>query len=473
MKEINKKPSINEEKFIDEEDDKRVIVFITIAIVIIIAIIIGLLVGCTKNEEEKVPDAIEDDTPQEVIKKDEVVEETTTIEEVKTTVVKTSNKKEEVNEPTNDYLVTFYYNDNLGVEKIKVNEGNNVPSFVPEGYDSCEYYDLNGNQINLNNGVYENKTIQMECSTNTYTIIYDKDGIESQTYRVTDGILDLPVITTNKIFIGWFLTLNNGEYSNLINKITPSIIEYADSDNNIYLYAKEVDDIKVNYYDEDGVLYSSVTLDNPEENLAVIDGINNNNLACTSENNFLGWSVNNDNTIDIKFGSTISVSDSVNLYAVCGTATVAYASEVNGITEIVKEVGIKDEDKDDYVVPETPAEAGIETPTYFVEVVEPTETSKTVVEDSKPDEDMASNEIRLSEVVDKAAQGYTPEVNDEVEKLEKVFDGWIIDTDNDITTTTDQEEVPETIVPLEDETTLVAEWSEQAEETPPLEMPEA
>lgn len=48
-KEITKKEIKVEDNFLEEENDKRVIVFVAIAILVIVGTIIGLLVGCEKE----------------------------------------------------------------------------------------------------------------------------------------------------------------------------------------------------------------------------------------------------------------------------------------------------------------------------------------------------------------------------------------------------------------------------------------
>lgn len=53
-KEITKKEIKVEDNFLEEENDKRVIVFVAIAILVIVGTIIGLLVGCEKKEEDPV-----------------------------------------------------------------------------------------------------------------------------------------------------------------------------------------------------------------------------------------------------------------------------------------------------------------------------------------------------------------------------------------------------------------------------------
>ena len=42
-----------EENFLDEKEDKRLIVFIALAILVIVGTIIGLLVGCQKKEQDE------------------------------------------------------------------------------------------------------------------------------------------------------------------------------------------------------------------------------------------------------------------------------------------------------------------------------------------------------------------------------------------------------------------------------------
>ena len=133
-KKVTKKsPAVKvEEKFIEEENDNRVIIFIAIAILVIIGTIIGLLVGCDKKSEEKDPvkpkdDIVVPDTKEEDKKEDK---ETTVIKKVTT---KSNDKNEET------YVVSFNLLDEDDVHTVEVKNGK-VSPYVPNGYTSCKYY---------------------------------------------------------------------------------------------------------------------------------------------------------------------------------------------------------------------------------------------------------------------------------------------------------------------------------------------
>ncbi len=392
----------------DDEDDKRLIVFIALAILVIVATVIGLLVGCKKEEKEVEEPKKPDDTivvPSDDEEEDEkVVEE----EEVVKKVVAVSTTKKTTSDTK--YKVTFYLNGEENVKKV--NKGNKVSKYTPDGYTDCKYYtDENmKNEYNFNTSVNENKNIYMVCKVIHYEVIYDNYVSNNPTeYTVEDGNITLSEpIDYDGIFQGWYLN------SNKITKLTKDIINYANKNNQIYLTAKIVDHLNVNYYDYEGknVIHDEVTKDTLDS-YGVQSG---NDAYCSVNEKFLGWAMSSDSN---NISSNIRLKEDrvdKSLYAVCGAARVVYKS---GDEEVV--VGYNEQELEEYELP-NPEDLGMEVPTYFVPVDEETLNSKKVVSDDK--EYLEDNEIKLSEVSSKSANGYTPKEGDNVEEKEKVFKGW-------------------------------------------------
>ena len=390
----------------DEEDDKRLIVFIALAILVIVATVIGLLVGCKKEEKEVEEPKKPDDTivvPSDDEEEEKVVEE----EEVVKKVVAVSTTKKTTSDTK--YKVTFYLNGEENVKKV--NKGNKVSKYTPDGYTDCKYYtDENmKNEYNFNTSVNENKNIYMVCKVIHYEVIYDYESNNPTEYTVEDGNITLSEpIDYDGIFQGWYLN------SNKITKLTKDIINYANKNNQIYLTAKIVDHLNVNYYDYEGknVIHDEVTKDTLDS-YGVQSG---NDAYCSVNEKFLGWAMSSDSN---NISSNIRLKEDrvdKSLYAVCGAARVVYKS---GDEEVV--VGYNEQELEEYELP-NPEDLGMEVPTYFVPVDEETLNSKKVVSDDK--EYLEDNEIKLSEVSSKSANGYTPKEGDNVEEKEKVFKGW-------------------------------------------------
>lgn len=442
-----KKKVVIEDNFIDEDDDKRVIIFIAIALLVIIGIIIGLIAGCEKVEEDPVkpseqqdivlPDVEEEKEEKEKSENKPIVKKVTTIEETKT---------------NSTYEIVFYYNNLEDTYRTSVKEGNKVSKYLPEGFESCKYYKNSNftNEFNFNDGIYENKNIYMDCEITEYTIIYDKQTTNPTTYTVLDGTITLTNPTTENIFTGWYLDEN---YTTKVTKLSSDIISYA-KDKIIYIYGKEVEYLNINYYNDVNDLESHEEINKEQkDNYSVHSG----NDYCTIEGNFLGWTtVNGSKTIKYNEGNEISLNDDLNLYPVCAAVKVIYESENESV-----EVGYTLDDLDTYELP-TPETLGMEVPTYYVKVDEQTQTSKTVVENEK--ENILDNEIKLDDVINDASETYTPEVGDNVESLEKVFAGW----ETDLPDPEDEEnmitvDVPDDFVPEDEETKLKAKWIEESQ----------
>lgn len=453
MKEKNKKPP-TDEKFIEEDDDKRVIVFVAIAVLVIIGIIIGLLVGCQKEAESEEPgDEIQEPTSKDnEIIEDEVVNLEEEEKSVTTTVVKTTTKTEEKKK----YLVTFYYNDNMNTHKVEVTEGEKVSPFVPEGYDSCEYYVLD-NEFDFNTSINSKTEIVANCEIDEYTIIYnvesnDINNSNPSSYNVNDGDIELSNLSSSDqhIFAGWY---TDSTYTNRITNITPSIIDLANSDKEINLYAKFVTEFEYSVINDTGEKVLGETITYTDASVTIT---NINNSFCTLGGNHLGWTTTeNSKSISYTGGETVVLTGDLTLYPVCGTTTIVYVSE----GEVVDEVGITEEELEDYDLPDED-DLDLTAPIYYLPVEEETTTSKEVVEDET--EDIRDDQIKISDVEAKAAEGYTPLVGDNVEEIEKVLDGWTTeDTVPESDTFGEQVEVPEDYTPPEDSRVeLNAEWVE-------------
>lgn len=438
-----------EENFLDEEDDKRVIIFIAIALLVIIGTIIGLLVGCEKEiQEEEKPNNQDVVIPVEEDKKEET-EKSKKVRRISTV----KNTKE-----TSNYEITFYYNDLEDTYTKNIKEGNKVSKYVPEGYTNCKYYTDSKftKEFDFNTKIKESKNIYLSCELVEYKITYSMASSNPTTYTILDGNITLEDAETNNIFVGWY---TDSSYSNKVTKLSKSIIKYA-KNNEIKLYAKVVEHLNVNYYNAEGEFknHDEVTKDTMNSYT-----IRSGSGYCTNGGKFLGWTTSKGNS-RIKYNESkiVSVTDDLSLYAVCGAAKVVYESENN----VIEEVGYTEAELAAYELP-TPKDLGMETPTYYVKVTEKTSRSKTIVENEK--EDIADTEVKLEDVINKAAEGYNPIVGDDVEELEKVFDGWtteLPDPENEENMIT--VDVPEDFVP-EEETHLKAKWVEQPQEEPEIE----
>ena len=116
-KKVTKKsPAVkNDEKFMEEENDNRVIIFIAIAILVIIGTIIGLLVGCDKKTDDKDPVKPKDN----IVVPDNNKKEEDKKEETKTTVIKKVTTKSNDNTNKTEEEETYVVSFNLLDEEIK------------------------------------------------------------------------------------------------------------------------------------------------------------------------------------------------------------------------------------------------------------------------------------------------------------------------------------------------------------------
>ena len=449
-KKVTKKsPAVKvEEKFIEEENDNRVIIFIAIAILVIIGTIIGLLVGCDKKSEEKDPvkpkdDIVVPDTKEEDKKEDK-----------KTTVIKkVTTKSNDTNEET--YVVSFNLLDEDDVHTVEVKNGK-VSPYVPNGYTSCKYYaDENlTKEFDFTNKITSNTNIYTSCSIAVYTIIYDKDTNSQTEYDLKEGKVALSDANLEKgFFEGWYTTPDfSGDRVYYLSK---DLTKIANEQNEIRLYAKVADSYSIRYHYKGGEVGITLTYDSQKEMPIRIE--NYGGIAPEGMKK-LGFATKpGSNVIEYQLNQMVTLTGDLDLYAVFGTARVIYESEGETVT-----VGMTSEELEDYNLP-TPDEVGLKTPTYFVKVDKTKENAKEVVPDEI--EELLDNQIKISDAKSKAGENETIEVGDSVEELEKVFDGWQAkETDeegNEILVDVDDTYKPEDNTDNE----LVAKWKEQDKTT--------
>ena len=449
-KKVTKKsPAVKvEEKFIEEENDNRVIIFIAIAILVIIGTIIGLLVGCDKKSEEKDPvkpkdDIVVPDTKEEDKKEDK-----------KTTVIKkVTTKSNDTNEET--YVVSFNLLDEDDVHTVEVKNGK-VSPYVPNGYTSCKYYaDENlTKEFDFTNKITSNTNIYTSCSIAVYTIIYDKDTNSQTEYDLKEGKVALSDANLEKgFFEGWYTTPDfSGDRVYYLSK---DLTKIANEQNEIHLYAKVADSYSIRYHYKGGEVGITLTYDSQKEMPIRIE--NYGGIAPEGMKK-LGFATKpGSNVIEYQLNQMVTLTGDLDLYAVFGTARVIYESEGETVT-----VGMTSEELEDYNLP-TPDEVGLKTPTYFVKVDKTKENAKEVVPDEI--EELLDNQIKISDAKSKAGENETIEVGDSVEELEKVFDGWQAkETDeegNEILVDVDDTYKPEDNTDNE----LVAKWKEQDKTT--------
>lgn len=435
----------------NDEEDRKLIVIIAIAILVIIATVIGLLVGCDKKEEEEPKKPTEDivlPIEEKEPEKEEVVEKTTTKSNVDVIPVTKEEKKVM-------YGVNYYYDEGK-VHHKEIEEDRVAPKYVPKGYNTCKYYaDSNMTSEYTFGRVTSDTKIYLDCTTSDYTIKYVIDGTTNNPteFTVSDYYeLERPT-NVNGIFVGWYL---DSEYTDRITVLERTAVAYADSNNVITIYGKVMSEITVRIYDNEGKYISEEKVENVEEYRAPSGA-----QVCTTKN-FIGWTTNsNSSKVDYESEGYTDIEGNTDLYAVCSDSQIIYST---GNAEFV--VGYDDEEllAEDFNLP-TPEELNFEVPTYFVPVLEATETSKNVVSDDEIE--LGENEVYLSTVQAGAIEGYTPELGDMVEEYQKEFVGWteINSEDNEIVTT---EEVVEELIESEDEPSeviLEAQWEVPGEET--------
>ena len=449
-KKVTKKsPAVKvEEKFIEEENDNRVIIFIAIAILVIIGTIIGLLVGCDKKSEEKDPVKPKDDIVVPDMKEEDKKEDK------KTTVIKkVTTKSNDTNEET--YVVSFNLLDEDDVHTVEVKNGK-VSPYVPNGYTSCKYYaDENlTKEFDFTNKITSNTNIYTSCSIAVYTIIYDKDTNSQTEYDLKEGKVALSDANLEKgFFEGWYTTPDfSGDRVYYLSK---DLTKIANEQNEIHLYAKVADSYSIRYHYKGGEVDVTLTYDSQKEMPIRIENYGG---VAPEGMKKLGFATKpGSNVIEYQVNQMVTLTGDLDLYAVFGTARVIYESEGETVT-----VGMTSEELEDYNLP-TPDEVGLKTPTYFVKVDKTKENAKEVVPDEI--EELLDNQIKISDAKSKAGENETIEVGDSVEELEKVFDGWQAkETDeegNEILVDVDDTYKPEDNTDNE----LVAKWKEQDKTT--------
>lgn len=421
--------------FYEEDDDKKLIVIIAIAILIIMATIVGLLVGCEKKEEEEpkkpVDDVVipvDDDTTDKEDKKEEK-------ETVKKVTVKTESKEDEVVEPKTKYYSVKFLLENETFKYLEVEENSLVSPFVPKGYTTCEYFTTGDfdKEFNFKNRVNDDTVIYTVCKVDKYTIEYDVETDNPSEYNAELGsiaLLDAVSLETQLPFLGWYL---DPDYTTEeVTELSVDLLKYADENKIIRLYAR-FDLLEITYLDNEGV---ELGKDNYWPLQTTVRENSNFTTSVCGNDKLLGWtSTKESKVINYKpLEKFNELRDHLDLYPVCGTATVIYTSEDASVS-----MGYTNEDLADYDLPQ-PSDVELDTPTYVIPVEEETETSKKVV----PDEaiEILENEIKLQDAIDKAGINYTPEVGDNVEEHNKVFVGWV-----------EKEELP----PVEEESTSTLE----------------
>lgn len=238
-----------EENFLEEDGDKRLIVFIAIAILVIVGTVIGLLVGCQKektpepekpNDDIVVPDNKKDDKKEESNNYDYDYEKPLPVVRKVTKKTKTTKETETTEEGEGEtepltHMVTFIVN---GTNEItSVEDGNPAEKYEPVGYTNCSYYsDEEMTSEYEFNAITENTNIYMVCELVEYTVVYDTE-VEGNptTYTVEDEIVALnPAQSDEGVFDGWYTAKENGDKVATLDK---NIVNYANSENVINLYA--------------------------------------------------------------------------------------------------------------------------------------------------------------------------------------------------------------------------------------------
>lgn len=439
-----------EDNFLDDDNDNRVIIFVAIAILVIIGTIIGLLVGCEKKEDDKDPSKPKDNVVVPVdddkTKEDDKKGETTT----KTVIRKVTTKSNDTTTKENEektYVVSFNLLDDDSIYTVEAKDGK-VSPYLPYGYDSCKYYsdEKLTSEFDFTKAITENTNIYTSCSFTTYKIIYDRETTSPKEYTVKSGKIALSRAELETgFFEGWYTTPNfSGDKVEYLGR---DLAKIANSDNEIYLYAKTAEKYEVRYHDRNGGVGLIFTFRSQKNSSITL-------MKYGTSEELLGYTTSKDSkVIEYNVGEKVTLTGDLDLYQVIGTAKVIYESEGELVT-----VGMTTEDLGDYNLP-TPDEVGLEAPTYFVKVDKTNENAKEVV----PDEvkEALEGQIRLSDAKAKAGENETIEVGDSVEELEKVFDGW--------QTKETDEEGNETLVDVDEnykpedntDNELVAKWKEQ------------
>ncbi len=264
-----------DEKFIDDDSDKRLIVFVAAAILIIVGTIIGLLVGCNKETEDEPKKPIDDIVVPEKDGKDkkedkeaynDVVRPLPVVRKVtsKSKTKKTTQTTEEETEESTTHNVTFYINGEKETVEIKSEE--DIEKYAPKGYTNCEFYtdEELTEKYELEEKLSEDKNLYLSCELITYSVVYEPESNNPDTYTVEDSETTLVPPTTEDVFEGWFTEI---EFVNQVLVLNKDIIDYADENNVIYLYAKLTSEELVEGETEENPAIDETEITNEEENL--------------------------------------------------------------------------------------------------------------------------------------------------------------------------------------------------------------
>lgn len=340
-KNMNSKPAVKDTKKsrpvdadfkdVDDDGDKRLIVFIAAAVLVIVGTVIGLLVGL-QNKKEEEPKKPDDNTnivipqkPDE--KKDEdivygdvekplpVVRKVTQKVESKDSSSSSSNSNEEEEQGIGDssYYVTYYVDGDE--EEFEVNPGSTIGDNTPTGYENCTYYsdENHENELSSDTEVTGDMDVYAVCSLITYTIEYPSD-VETDNpteFNKNSNVVALsnPTGTTRPgNFAGWFLDSN---YSEEITEIDPSkLMDYADSSNKVTIYAKYTTGVEAKFYNEDGGLISSKEV---EPGLSV-ELLEESDSYCLDGNSFAYWDSSENKYAG---GDNVTIEENTDFRAVC------------------------------------------------------------------------------------------------------------------------------------------------------------
>lgn len=471
----------------DENEEKKLIVVIAIAILIIIATVIGLLVGCERKEETPEKPTDEVITPDTNENKDDEEEEEKPVA-VKV-VKKTTTKKEEASE----YSISYYYKseetNSFDLYKITIKAGDKVNKFTPNGYENCEYYSDKklSNKYNFDTLPNSNTSIYMSCSLIRNTVVYKDSlnellteeeivGVENDAYVILSGEnackqpqTEENVEVDNVKFLGWSA---NREYT----KDQKPIIDYLAGDvvkleTDLELtpvcgvttvkYTNKIiettDEVTEEENTTEGEVTEDATVENtdqvlpnePQQDVVVEEVVLGVENTQTEEN--IEQDVTEENNTQLNQDQVITEE---------GIIEEEVTTEEKEDSVIV---GYTKEEVDNFELPLTPEDVGLETPTYFVPTTdEVTDENgvKTIVDDTK--EELTESEVKLSDVMNNKPHWYDPKVNDNVVEKDYVFVGWTKEETDPETQEKTETEVPEDWTPSETEDNNInANWEYQ------------
>lgn len=453
---------------VDREDNKKQIIFSIVLGFLVVASIVSLIVIQNMNKK----DLKENEKPEDpvvVIPNDE--EEKKPTKHV--TNLNNNPKKEEV-----FYKVTFLENTEEGfkiLKTVKVLEKSKVSVNTLNGYNGYEYYADENLEVKFDfNSIITQDTNIYVTVKEAFAIEYVAEGDHSNPteYSLDLGEILLSPVSTDKIFLGWY---SDSEFKNEVTLLNGSVLELADSNNVITLYARVVEEIEVRYHYRKNRLTKDETYSN-----------NIFEVADHGIENVLGFSLRaNSKSIEYKIGDTFTAnSDFIDLYAVYGDTKVEIVQEiitgkdeetdeVITLTEEVAEIGL-DSESEDFALPteeellEIMEEEEIEVPTYFKKVDQETIDSFVIVENDK--ELILDTEVTLGEVELNKSEDYIPQVGDYVIEAKKEFDGYLIikkdpETEEEIKEKLEEDYKPE----AEEETKVEINWIIPESETEAVE----